>query len=107
MCLYSKWATCVGCSWLSAQGEAGEQSSYRAVLKVYGQDTHMHTCSHRNEQVMLRHRLLKSVIIINLALHHSPSSPSPFPLSFFLSLNISEQASGNPSLSTRGNEFID
>lgn len=40
-----------------------------------------HTCSHRNEQVMLRHRLLKSVIIINLALHLSPSFPSPFPLS--------------------------
>lgn len=38
-------------------------------------DTH----SHCNEQVMLRHRLLKSVIIINLAPHLSIFLPSVFP----------------------------
>ncbi len=92
------------------KGEAGEHCGYRAVLEVWGRHTHTHILTHCNEQVMLRHRLLKSVIIINLSLHLSlsPSSPSPFPLSFFFfPVYISEQAWGNPSLSTGGNEFID
>lgn len=65
----------------------GKLCGYRAALKVWGQHTHTHTdllsLTHCNEQVMLRHRLLKSVIIINLSLHLSLSphlhlASSPF-----------------------------
>ena len=137
MCLYSKWATCVGRCWLLADKEAGENSCYRAETEREGEGeregeresvcvrvsvceyphwhkcsahhTHMHhTPSGINEQVIPRHRLLKSVIIINPSLHLYlyvlslslslciSLSPSLF-LSLSLSLSVSLPRS--PSLS--------
>lgn len=63
------------------------------------------TCTHStqlNEQVMLKHKLIKSVIIINLSppLHGMPSPSLPFSLS-----TSSEQTALNPLLGTGGNEF--
>lgn len=90
--------------------QKGKLGSTVAIGLKYKANTYTHTHTHCNEQVMLRHRLLKSVIIINLSLHLSPlplisiSLPSLF---LFFPAYISEQASGNPSLSIGGNEFID
>lgn len=60
--------------------------------------------THCNEQVMLTHKLLKSVIIINLSppLHHNLISIS---LSSSSVVYISEETSGNLLFRIRVNEF--
>lgn len=69
--------------------------------KARGSDCYSTLC---NEQVMLTHKLLKSVIIINLSppLHHNLISSSVI---FSSVVYISEETSGNLLFRTGVNEF--